>query len=382
MLQSVMVALGRGHRTWARFQKICLKKIKLGFLVSLFIASLVIVLGSGITFAQTSSPVQLPLSPEDLLRLPPKTLPVTVKVGLYVTNLAQIDQANETANVVGYLTYSWRDQRVAYDGATQGIQSKPTTLDKIWHPHIEIVNFKSTEYSESLAEIAPDGIVTVVERFSKTLSSGLVLQAFPFDQQKILIAVESLQYPAPTVRFQPEPEKISFSKESFATLSEWSITRMTSQATQSFFAPEKQNYSRAAIGIHIRRNSGYYVLKVMAPLLLITIASWSVFWINPKEFSAQITIAFTNLLTVVALLLVVNDTLPRVGYLTFLDGFTMLCFLGILSAILELLIVHRWELKDQHNRAEKIHRIARWLIPSIFMFGSALLSGFTFIFTR
>jgi hypothetical protein len=182
------------------------------------------------------------------------------------------------------------------------------------------------------------------------------------------------------VRFQPNPEKITFSKESFATLSEWSITRMTSQATQSFFAPEKQQYSRAAIEIHIRRNSGYYVLKVMTPLLLITIASWSVFWINPREFSTQITIAFTNLLTVVALLLVVNDALPRVGYLTFLDGFTMLCFLGILSAILELLIVHRWELKDQHNRAEKIHRIARWLIPGVFLLGNALLCSFTFIF--
>jgi hypothetical protein len=387
MLRSVIKALVQGRRTRARFQKIYLQKLTLGIIVSLFVASFMVVLGSGITFAQalppapfspiSSSPI-LSLSSEELLRLPPKTQPVTVNVGLYITNLAQIDQANETANVVGYLTYSWRDQRVAYDSVAQGIQAKPTTLDKIWHPHIEIVNFKSTEYSESLAEIAPNGTITVTERFSKTLSSGLVLQAFPFDRQKILIAVESLQYPAQTVRFQPEPEKISFSKESFATLSEWSITRMTSQATQSFFAPEKQPYSRAAIEIHIRRNSGYYVLKVMTPLLLITIASWSVFWINPREFSTQITIAFTNLLTVVALLLVVNDALPRVGYLTFLDGFTMLCFLGILSAILELLIVHRWELRDQHNRADKIHRIARWLIPGIFMFGSALLCIFTF----
>jgi Neurotransmitter-gated ion-channel ligand binding domain/Neurotransmitter-gated ion-channel transmembrane region len=221
--------------------------------------------------------------------------------------------------------------------------------------------------------------VLAQERFSKTLSSGLLLQKFPFDRQKILIAVESLKYPEKNVQFSANQDQISFSKESYTTLSEWRIEQVTAQNTHSYFPPEKQNYSRVAFTLNIRRNSGYYVLKVMLPLLLITIASWSVFWISPQEFSTQISIAFTNLLTVVALLLVVNDTLPRVGYLTFLDGFTLLCFLGIMSAVLELIVVHRWTIDGKHQQlADKIHQVARWLVPGLFLLGNVGLVALTF----
>jgi Neurotransmitter-gated ion-channel transmembrane region len=127
--------------------------------------------------------------------------------------------------------------------------------------------------------------------------------------------------------------------------------------------------------VSIQRNSGFYLFKVMMPLFLITIASWGVFWIDAKEFSTQITIAFTNLLTVVALLLVVNDSLPRVGYLTFMDGFTMLCFAAILVVIVELIWVHRWESRDDHDQAQKIHVMARWIVPSGFLLTCAGLWG-------
>jgi hypothetical protein len=111
----------------------------------------------------------------------------------------------------------------------------------------------------------------------------------------------------------------------------------------------------------------------MIPLLLITIASWSVFWLDPKEFSTQITIAFTNLLTVVALLLVINDKLPRVGYLTLMDGFTMICFMTILIAILVLIIAHRSITNDDRHRAQHIHALARWIGPTGFLLSNLIL---------
>jgi hypothetical protein len=111
----------------------------------------------------------------------------------------------------------------------------------------------------------------------------------------------------------------------------------------------------------------------MLPLLLITTASWSVFWIDPQEFSTQIGIAFTNLLTVVALLLVINDTLPRVGYLTLMDGFTMICFMTILAAILVLIIAHRSTTTDNHHRAHKVQDLARLVVPSGFFLSNLCL---------
>ena len=312
------------------------------------------------------------LSETDLLKLTPLKLPIKVSVGLYLSNLAGIDQTSETFDATGYLMYGWRDSRLAYK-PQQNETSRGSSLDKIWHPAIEMVNFKSSTNSDTSVDILPDGTVLAQERFAKTLSSGLALQKFPFDRQSLQVILESLKYDNRAVELSADSPKISIGTDSFVSLSEWRIGTATGINSKSFFPPENKYYSRVNVQVQVTRNYGFYVLKVMMPLLLITIASWSVFWIDPREFATQIGIAFTNLLTVVALLLVINDNLPHVGYLTMMDGFTMICFLTILVAILVLIIAHRLTTKDNHHRAYKVQKLARSIVPTSFLLSNFLL---------
>jgi Neurotransmitter-gated ion-channel ligand binding domain/Neurotransmitter-gated ion-channel transmembrane region len=313
--------------------------------------------------------------PEDLKYPPRRTEPIKISIGLHVSNLADIEQASEIYGMAGYLLYSWRDPRLAYNPQPTPARNKVVSLEQIWHPALEMVNFKSSNSSETSAEILPDGTVVAQERFSRTLSSGLDLRHFPFDQQRLQVVLESLKYGDNTVVLGADPSKISIGTDSFVSLSEWQIGSIQGRNGKSFFPPEQQHYSRVTIEVQVKRNFGFYLFKIMLPLLLITIASWSVFWIEPQEFSTQITIAFTNLLTVVALLLVINDSLPRVGYLTLMDGFTMLCFLTILIAILELVFTHRLQAGGNSQQALKIHHLARWIFPTFFIFANLMLSG-------
>jgi Neurotransmitter-gated ion-channel ligand binding domain/Neurotransmitter-gated ion-channel transmembrane region len=312
------------------------------------------------------------LSEADSVKLTPLKLPVKVSIGLYLSNLAEINQASETFDAAGYLMYSWRDSRLAYK-PQQNETSRGSSLDKIWHPAIEMVNFKSSTNSDTSIDILPDGTVLAQERFAKTLSSGLTLQKFPFDRQSLQVVLESLKYDDRTVELGADSPKISIGTDSFVSLSEWQIGAVTGTNSKSFFPPENLYYSRVTVQVPVTRNYGFYVLKVMMPLLLITIASWSVFWIDPREFATQIGIAFTNLLTVVALLLVINDTLPHVGYLTMMDGFTMICFLTILVAILVLILAHRLTTKDNHHRAHKVQILARSIVPIGFVLSNLFL---------
>jgi Neurotransmitter-gated ion-channel ligand binding domain/Neurotransmitter-gated ion-channel transmembrane region len=309
---------------------------------------------------------------EDLKSTPISAKPIKVSIGLHVSNLADINQASETFDMAGYLLYSWHDPRLAYKPQPNGPSSKTSTLDQIWHPALEMVNFKDSGTSDTSVEILPDGTVLAQERFARTLSSGLALQNFPFDRQSLQAVLESLKYADRTVELIADPSKISIGTDNFVSLSEWQIGTLTGRNSKSFFPPEQQHYSRVTVEVHVKRNSGFYIFKVIMPLLLITIASWSVFWIDPQEFSTQIGIAFTNLLTVVALLLVINDALPRVGYLTLMDGFTMICFMAILIAILELVVTHRLE-HESHRRAQKLHRMARWVVPTGFVLSNLIL---------
>jgi Neurotransmitter-gated ion-channel ligand binding domain/Neurotransmitter-gated ion-channel transmembrane region len=315
------------------------------------------------------------LSAADVLKsIPISKAPIKVSVGLHISNLADINQTSETFDAAGYLMYSWRDSRLAYKQQPNET-SRAANLDEIWHPAMEMVNFKSSTNSDTFVDILPDGTVQAQERFAKTLSSGLALQKFPFDRQSLQVVLESLKYDDRSVKLVADPQKISIGKDSFVSLSEWQIGTVIGSNGKSFFQPEQQHYSRVTVQIQVKRNYGFYVLKVMMPLLLITIASWSVFWIDPQEFSTQIAIAFTNLLTVVALLLVINDTLPRVGYLTLMDGFTMICFMTILVAILVLVIAHRSTTKDNRDRAHKVQNLARSIVPTGFVLANLILVG-------
>ncbi len=313
------------------------------------------------------------LSEADLLKSTPiSKAPIKVSVGLHVSNLADINQTSETFDAAGYLMYSWRDPRLAYKHQ-QNETSRASSLDRIWHPAMEMVNFKSSTNSDTSVDILPDGTVQAQERFAKTLSSGLELQKSPFDRQSLQVVLESLKYDDRSVKLVADPAKISIGTDSFVSLSEWQIGAVTGINGRSFFPPEKQHYSRVTVEVQVKRNYGFYILKVMMPLLLITIASWSVFWIDPQEFSTQIGIAFTNLLTVVALLMVINDKLPHVGYLTLMDGFTMICFMTILVAILVLIVAHRSTTKDNHHRAHKVQYLARSIVPTGFVLSNLIL---------
>jgi Neurotransmitter-gated ion-channel ligand binding domain/Neurotransmitter-gated ion-channel transmembrane region len=310
---------------------------------------------------------------ENLKSYPIAAKPIKVSIGLHMSNLANIDQSTESFDIGGYFMYTWRDSRLAYQPQPNKSGVKDSSLDQIWHPALEMVNTKASISSDTIVEILPDGTVLAQEHFIRTLSSALDLQRFPFDKQSFDIVIESLRYGKSMVELVSDPTKISIGKDKFVSLSEWNLGKISGTNGKSFFPPEQQDYGRVTIGLDADRVPGFYISKVIIPLLLITIASWSVFWIKPQEFSTQISVAFTNLLTIVALLLVINDKLPRVGYLTLMDGFTAICFLSILVVILELLITHRLVSIDNHKKAENIHRLAQWVMPIGFVVSNLTL---------
>jgi hypothetical protein len=74
--------------------------------------------------------------PEDLKYPPSSTEPISVSIGLHVSNLADIDQASETYGVAGYLLYSWRDPRLAYKPQSNPTNHKVVSLEQIWQEEI------------------------------------------------------------------------------------------------------------------------------------------------------------------------------------------------------------------------------------------------------
>ena len=69
-----------------------------------------------------------------------------------------------------------------------------------------------------------------------------------------------------------------------------------------------------------------YLVRILGILGVICFLSIAVFVISPSEFHDRLGNVMTVLLTITAYTLVVGDNLPPLGYLTFLDYFTLIAY--------------------------------------------------------
>ena len=73
------------------------------------------------------------------------------------------------------------------------------------------------------------------------------------------------------------------------------------------------------IEILVERKHGYYIYKVIFPILLILLVCWSAVWIEPKELESRLTITIVCLLSLIAYNFVIDSELPKLDYLTVMD---------------------------------------------------------------
>ena len=121
------------------------------------------------------------------------------------------------------------------------------------------------------------------------------------------------------------------------------------------------------------RNVQYYLFKVILPLVLIVMMSWSVFWTDPANSSTQFSIAVTSMLTLIAYRYAVDAQLPRLPYMTRLDVFFLIGTLLVFFSLIEVLVTTILENNQKKAQAKKIDRHCRVIVPAIFVVASVVI---------
>ena len=86
-------------------------------------------------------------------------------------------------------------------------------------------------------------------------------------------------------------------------------------------------WSGLAIELELERKHGYYIFKVIFPIILILMVCWSVVWVDPKELEARLTITIVCLLSLIAYNFVIDSELPKLEYLTVLDWIVLISYI-------------------------------------------------------
>lgn len=348
------------------------KQQRLGWsiLVSLVLSSWWIAPSIGaIAASQPGSPKASSLSTPTLQ--PPHPLqPTKVRVGFILIDFVGINQIAQSYTMQGYLLLQWQDKRLAFQ-PQKGEKIRRFDKEEIWSPSLHIWNAQDFKLiHESPLKVDPDGNVSYSQRFQATLSSPMNLQNFPFDQQNLKLII----YPedgVEEIKLMVDRPSTYFEQQAF--LPEWSLRNLQSKVT-GVQPPFDHTYSIAMFTIVIDREPGFYIWKAFLPLLLITVLAWLSFWMPSVAVGpGPLSVSVGALLTSTTFIFTILNALPRVTYLTFFDGFFLLCYILIFASNIVHIFIFYLLHQKKDETALQVRRFFQWSPPLIFGLGSACL---------
>jgi hypothetical protein len=243
---------------------------------------------------------------------PAQKRPDVVRVGALINDIQQLDLQSHSYNVDMYMWFKWKNPDI-----NPAKNFEFLNAFELWG-HI-----LTSEYSHPVE--LPDGSLYQVIRNQGKFNTKLPLEKYPFDTQHLRVAMEDSSADSTQLVFAPDgPEPVKVSKDLVIPgwdIGEPSLTIVDNKYDTNFGDPRFENltYSRAVFELPVSRPKGTYALKLLLPLLLVALTASLALLVHPRYVEGRIGIGITALLTLVALQITSNSSLPEVDYLILLD---------------------------------------------------------------
>ena len=151
-------------------------------------------------------------------------------------------------------------------------------------------------------------------------------------------------------------------------IEEWITESVHADFTSILEPGTKSNFSTFSFEIEVTRHAGFYLWKVILPILIVVIISFSVFWMDVNNLSDRMFVSMTGLLTSVAYQFIISESLPRLSYITLMD--IILSFSYCLMAVMVVLNVYiNYIHIEYYEKSLKINLNSRWMFPFTYFLG-------------
>jgi hypothetical protein len=300
-----------------------------------------------------------------------------VALGIFLIDITNFNQQENTFEVELDVVTRWQDpQRAFTPPAGQPAwriyrnNAASEELARGWAAEFTIVNsVGNPTLGVARTRIDADGTVVNRARVQGVLRANLDFRQFPFDAQDLPIQVESYAWPAAQLRIVEAKEFSGFGTH--YEMPEWTLQDLVSEHQIIEREQTQESFERMTFHVHIQRKTGYYLWKILLPLLVITAISWVVFWMSEDALGRRAGVSSTGMLTVIAYQLILADSLPRFPYLTLMDKVALLTLVIIAMTMLENIIVTRLP-ADRRIRVDVACRV---VFPLTYYASLALILG-------
>ena len=275
---------------------------------------------------------------------------VLVSVRVNISSVSDIDTVKQEFTCEFFLAATWEEPQL------QG-QYNVSEIDwsQQWDPRIYFVNaveIKSMQKKHKLIRLPckPHPTVQLSFRVVGRFKSQFMLHCFPFDIQTLKIQISS-KWSNTVLIFDRTPNiPCVLSNKNFLGKDEWNLLDhvITKGATSSEDSSKVSliSYSTFGFEFHIRRRYSYYLTNIVFMMFLISLLSFTTFFIDPDSTGDRLSVILTLLLTAVTFKFVVSQSLPPVSYLTVLDWYVLTSVIFIFAVALENSIVSKIKTVD------------------------------------
>jgi len=289
----------------------------------------------------------------DLRRLPGERTPISV--GLLIVDIMQINDSEQMALMDFVVRMDWHDERL------EGVYEKVTGLDgsEVRIPTVAFLNDRALRRGfPEVVTVFPNGDARYVQRYTGEVSIRLDLSNFPWDRETLEIAIIFPVYPDEAVlRLNEEYSRLAPD----LTIANWTVGEPSFEVVEgSFVSPA---HFQLIYRQPMERDPTYYLWTVIVPLSFVVAMSWVAFWIDPERVEAQLAVAATSMLSLVAFRFAVAQLVPPLTYFTRLDMFTIGATTLVFAALIEVTASSYLEHRGQHRNAVRLDRFARAAFP-------------------
>ncbi|MBX3421117.1 MAG: hypothetical protein KF752_06125 [Pirellulaceae bacterium] len=292
--------------------------------------------------------------------------PATVVVGAYVNDIQDIDLREHSYAADIYIWFLWSDAEL-----------HPYETVEVVNPHELWGHVRQVIYESPVT--MPDGRLYQVVRIQGRFCHKFFFHNFPFDRQELTIELEDSTHETNRLEFVADDSPLVLNPqlklpgfqvfnsqmmiENFRYPTDFGDTRRT----------DPNQYSRIRLSIPVKRPALTSSIKLLLPLFCVVLGASLMLALRVTYVDARLSVGITSLLTVVAIQLASNDTLPSADYLVLMDKIHLCAYGYVLSALAIVWLTIRRVDQNQIEAAQNLQRHGFWTITLSFITSVALL---------
>ncbi|XP_075157061.1 gamma-aminobutyric acid receptor subunit alpha-2 [Haematobia irritans] len=270
-------------------------------------------------------------------------VPTVVRTNILIRSMGPVSELDMDYSMDCYFRQYWKDKRLSFQGPIKSLSLSIKMLDKIWRPDTYFYNGKHSHIHtitvpNKLLRLDQDGGILYSMRLTIKATCPMELKNFPMDRQSCPLIFGSYGYTSQQLVYEWKGGDEAVSFVPGMTLNQFDLISMRSRNLT--YARREGDFSTLHVAFNLKRHTGYFLIQVYVPCILIVVLSWVSFWIHREATSDRVGLCVTAVLTLSTISLDSRTDLPKVKYATALDWFLLMSFLYCIATLLEFAGVH------------------------------------------